>query len=122
MKRIETSTLNGLLLDWATAKALGHEVFIHDRVVMIGNPKDGGYFHPTTDWRIIGSIIDNNKVDLSYNGIACNTWNARLVDKKSGRWVCVDNHENALIAACHCFVKSIFGSYIDIPMNILDSA
>ena len=104
---MKTSELRDIALNWAVAKALGHD--------------DYGDAIPdySTNWEHGGPIIEREKIGLFFD-IACgNQWRAhkRKFDDTLA--------ETPLIAAMRCFVASRLGDEVQLPeeagMEALDN-
>ena len=110
--------LDGALLDYAVAVALGYDqINLIDGVVMLGDPKEAGYYHPSTDWRIAGKILVDNDIQLKLHEsyLSGEKWVALHVPiKPYPPYYYFSNTPQ--IAICRCFVKMKLGSHVDLPV------
>ena len=118
---IKTSELSGAALDWAVARAVGHECGLidRDRTIFGCNAADGRqyvigkishetvreclharYFRPSTDWAQAGPLIECELIEISptwhYQDAACTQdWEKRGFKESHGwHWVAYDLGEN----------------------------
>jgi len=132
--KIKTSGLQGVALDWAVAKCLGHEVvenYVSYIRIYLTDPKQAGYaltFCPSTDWAHGGPIIEREKLGV--------WWATHYVDddgvEYGNHWYCEtgctdDNYDSQhiatgptpLIAAMRCYVASKLGDEVEVPDELL---
>ena len=119
---MKTSELTGPALDWAVAKAEGHEVAVATGTGLIiirrGNVVD--YFDPSTNWGWGGPIIERESISVQrFDGNAKGTraWNAYVNEPplKHDEEIC---GPTALIATMRCFVASKLGDEVDVPKEL----
>lgn len=127
---VEADELEGAALDWAMAKAADYEPSIYradglDGSVSydVGLPtmsvkKPYTRWSPSTDWSQGGPLIEEYKVDLTFE------W--------SGRWygyVCTDDGlpggadafgKTPLIAACRAIAGTKLGGLVKVPAELLE--
>jgi hypothetical protein len=123
---IKTSELIGTQLDWAVARAEGKKVLSGPpiRVASIHKCLAGGYevskpYSPTTDWAIMGPIIERERISLIDTGHGF--WGSRPkanFDKAEPEQF----DRSPLIAAARCYVASKLGDEVDIPDNLVNKA
>lgn len=119
---VKTPDLSGAALDWAVAKAEGVAVSVRAPTppllgaawLSIGDM--GCTFHPSTDWRCGGPLIEKYKLDIgapleNKNG----PWNAAT------EWGHPLRHKGCtpLIAACRAIVASVLGEAVSVPKELL---
>lgn len=125
---MKTFELIGLALDWAVAKALGHQLArdaLLDGSTMRGwwisglaaDPNKWMHlsnFSPSINWAQGGPIIEQNQLAIDYD---C---------AEGGRWwaahMATDTHEcgpTLLIAAMRCYVASKLGDEVDVPAELV---
>ena len=97
---MKTSELIGMQLDWAVAKAEGYP----DEDISV----DWNY---STDWRLGGSLIEREKIELEHDGFE---WWARIRADEDFKG------STPLIVAMRCYVASKLGDEIDLPVGIRD--
>lgn len=119
--KIKTSELTGTALDWAVARAFGHEVaFNSGSLVIIKRHDVVDYFDPSTNWGWGGPIIDSELIAL----------NVLKHQPNLGLWMASSNGgyntpsipqygPTPLIAAMRCLVASRFGDEVDVPEELL---
>ncbi len=114
MKR-KVAELTGPALDWAVAKCEGKsgDCEFHAGNLLYGRATSGFFqYRPSTDWAQGGPIIENEGIELRYEG----------------QWVssfCLENGDVAkyrahtpLIAAMRCYVASKMGEEIELPEEL----
>ena len=121
---LKTNELNGAALDWAVAKCVGMRVYVGHNHTMTG-PEisdaelvdmdvDGNTrYAPSTDWAHGGPIIEREGIDVRYTG---QTWGAaRQLNEyeEPDEWF----GPTPLIAAMRCYVASVAGDEIDVPVE-----
>lgn len=119
---MKTSELTGAALDWAVAKAEGHDFEIVDGAVVTGKTivdEEGlGWdelFTPSTDWSQGGPIIEREEIYLG-GGVA------GIYHSFKGDYTAQLNltyGHTPLIAAMRCFVSSKLGNEVEIPQELL---
>ena len=118
---IKTAELIGPALDWAVARAEGKKVLAGPpiRVASIYKCQAGDYevskpYSPTTDWAIMGPIIDRENINL--------IWSEGYPVKATiyrGGHVWIDSFgETPLIAAARCYVTSKLGIEGELPEEL----
>ena len=107
--KLKTSELTGAALDWAVAKAEGHDV--DDPTWW---PDFGDESCYSTDWAQGGPIIEREGIELAYRvGVH---WIATRVESSA---VCEAWGPTQLVAAMRCYVMSQLGDEIEIPEELL---
>lgn len=107
--RIKTSELTGVALDWAVAKADGHDMD-HFQVV--------DAYQPSTDWAQGGPIIEREGICTKRQlpasaGYEWNSWQHTKFGNGDA------SGPTPLIAAMRCYVASKIGDEIEIPEELL---
>lgn len=129
--KVETSTLIGPALDWASAKANGKRVWVLSnytpRECALGirryritldtevGEKYQETHSPSTDWALGGPIIQRERITLAALDVGVReNWYADMTDDNDD---CVHGRHGPtpLIAAMRCFVASKLGDEVDIP-------
>lgn len=125
---VETSQLSGAALDWAVAKAVGHDALfgqwgtLHYGAI-IRQPVDlfpdqTVPFRPSADWSQGGPLIQEEQVEICWQGI----------DGKAVFWIA--HHEDAhynqsgdtpLIAACRAIVAAELGDDVEVPAELVEA-
>jgi hypothetical protein len=100
---MKTFELSGVQLDWAVAKAEGYP----DEDISV----DWNY---STDWRLGGSLIERECIDLEWTGIP----NANFFCTIQGEYEA--HGTTPLIAAMRCYVASRLGDEVEIPDDLLE--
>lgn len=125
--KVETKTLEGLMLDYFVAKVLK----LNPKIVQL-NPhnKSAGYavdigegpiyFSPSTIWAQGGIIIDENDISLTpiYKGDTIPLWESELHRPYVSPGQSIG--PTKLIAAMRCLVSSFKGPFIDVPTEVLE--
>jgi hypothetical protein len=106
--RIKTSELTGVALDWAVAKADGHDMD-HFQVV--------DAYQPSTDWAQGGPIIEREVISVVEHQGKDYVWFAW--EKYAKNRNCTANGPTILITAMRCYVASKLGYEIDVPEELL---
>jgi hypothetical protein len=122
--QVKTSELKGGALDWAVAKAEGHEIYsliggavwYWIKCSLTGELETADLFRPSADWAQGGSIIERERITLR-------------VDTRFGAWVAfLDSGRlvvgrmtgpTALTSAMRCYVASKLGNTIEIPDELV---
>jgi hypothetical protein len=121
---MKTSELSGVALDWAAAKAAGHDDYIRKSLLLTfkgpvvrtcNYPDTDSYwpYSPSTDWSQGGQIIEDEGICL----MACSGVYQAFYD---GLPISC-NHEapSALVAAMRCFVEKTLGAEVEIPATLI---
>ncbi|WP_264041484.1 DUF2591 domain-containing protein [Pectobacterium carotovorum] len=108
--KVKTSELSGAALDWAVAKATREEMPSVAQWILWDD------YHPTTNWRHCGPLIEQCKLNISY------TPSGRHPEQP---WFCCDKTETfwsigetALVAICRAVVASLLGDEIELPEGL----
>lgn len=123
MIEVKTAELVGPALDWAVAKAEGHEPLVVPTgraeysvgviLAMDDGPK-GFACRYSTDWSLGGPLIDKHKVSIAYhNGPDC-TPMACLSDTHPA----FECGRTTLIAACRAIVAAKLGDTVRVPRSL----
>ena len=102
---MKTSELTGAALDWAVAKAEGHDV--DDPTWW---PDFGGESCYSTDWNEGGPIIERERINIRDDG--------------GDQWAADDNiratayGSTPLVAAMRCYVASQLGDEVNVPEEV----
>jgi hypothetical protein len=118
---IKTSELIGPALDWAVARAEGKKVLSGPpiRVANIHKCLAGEYevskpYSPTTDWAIMGPIIERENINLIWS----EGYPVKATIHRGGP-VWIDSFgETPLIAAARCYVTSKLGREGELPEEL----
>ena len=130
MKRLTTSELSGIALDWAVATAQGYPDLLIDAslpsypiLVLPGEEKlvDDFYngWRPSELWEQGGPIIEKEKISVGFE---------RYGSPSGAQWDAVKVHKEAhvleygptpLIAAMRCFVAAKLGVHVDVPDELV---
>jgi hypothetical protein len=105
---MKTSELTGAALDWAVAKAEGHDV--DDPTWW---PDFGGESCYSTDWSEGGPIIERECIELVLDGWGA--WNAAI---RGGDKDDLAHGPTPLIAAMRCYVASKLGDEVEVPEEL----
>lgn len=129
---MKTAALTGATLDWAVAKAEGHESRIRPFGPLFGATQyrqateKGWAYKPSTDWAHGGPIIEREKIELAW-------WHSSQAWQASqpllGRWSAADGEfigdshfpregPTPLVAAMRCFVASKLGDEVEVPSQL----
>jgi hypothetical protein len=110
--KIKTADLTGHALDWAVAKAEGHETVVSEGgfLVMIRRHNVVDYFDPSGNWGWGGPIIEREGIWLMPSCAAY--WEAQKAET-------VQTGSTPLIAAMRCFVASKLGDVVDVPDELV---
>jgi len=114
--KIKTNELERIMLDYAVAKCLGHEVvenYVSYIRIYLTDPKQAGYaltFCPSTDWAHGGPIIERERITV--------------IAMPNGTWATSSpchsfHHPTPLIAAMRCYVASKLGDEVEVPDELL---
>ncbi|BDP33361.1 DUF2591 family protein [Vibrio parahaemolyticus] len=130
MSRVNVSTLEGAVLDWAVAKCQNLPIK-HDPMgfgsgseagfwVWDDDPKGyitkiGRGYSPSTNWQLGGPIADAQNISLISPSDGSTTCSAYV---KGGE--CTQNGNTLLIAAMRAYVCSVLGENIDLPEKSFD--
>jgi len=126
--KIKTSELEGLALDWAVAKAVGHDVsatVYYSGLNQYGRVEssraiDLGEYSPSTDWSQGGPLIADGVYML------CRQNPLSPIPFETEGWIAA--HEGLpflfdgptpLIAACRAIVAAKLGDEIDVPEELV---
>ena len=119
--KIKTSGLQGVALDWAVAKCLGHEVvenYVSYIRIYLTDPKQAGYaltFCPSTDWAHGGPIIEREGIQLR---CGLGGWVALPYDSAFSEEAYQEG-DTPLVAAMRCYVASKLGDEVEVPDELL---
>jgi len=102
---MKTSDLIDVQLDWAVAKALGHEY--GDKFIHLLDQ-----WMPSTDWEQGGPILEREEIVVFTSGVGEHRCKARY---PAGEFFFGETY---LIAAMRCFVASRLGDEIEIPEEL----
>ena len=112
---MKTHELTGTALDWAAAVCEGFTDYDPDTETMM--PPRKGYgrvnfdeYSFSTDWSLAGEIIEREKIQIKENGHG--HWFAKI---GKGKWL---RGPTPLIAAMRCYVASVLGAEIDVPVEL----
>ena len=125
--KIKTSELEGLALDWAVAKAVGHEdVRVNvdwDIVYLVQkyeNAPDAALiqdWEPSTTWGQCGPLIEHHRVmiePLTRIDHPEGGWHAGFKDR-----IGVLHGPTPLIAACRAIVAAKLGDEVEVPEELV---
>ena len=100
---MKTHELTGTALDWAVQQCEGQRTDI-----------DFAWwwedYSPSTNWAQGGVIIEREKIQIKENGHG--HWFAKI---GKGKWL---RGPTPLIAAMRCYVASVLGAEIDVPVEL----
>lgn len=124
MVKTMVSTLTGVALDWAVAKAAGaleplgnvHPVGKQLFIAIngdLGEPGEWVRYAPSQDWSQGGVIIEGELISPLYPPATETSW--RATKKGTGN---LQYGPTPLIAAMRCYVASKFGSTIEVPEEL----
>jgi len=116
---MKTSELVGAALDWAVAKAEGHEidslmggaVWYWRKCSLTGSREVVELFRPSTNDAQGGPIIEREGISLDY--AQAEDWGAK---SPKYQWAYGPTH---LVAAMRCYVASKLGDTVDIPEELI---
>ena len=117
---MKTSELRGAALDWAVAKALGYTTSDLDLLYDI---KSYDKFHPSTDWSLMGPIIERERIKLIHEASevyshGAKWWATTDGDYEDPMWR--EFGSTPLIAAARCYVASKLGDEVPVPDELLE--
>ena len=139
---MKTSELIGPTLDWAVAKALGHQIArdaLLDEAAMHGSTMRGftirgwwisglaadpnkwmhlSKFSPSTNWSQGGPIIEREGVSIVQEGDAAE-WVGSVYNYETEDWHLYTSGPTPLIAAMRCYVASKMGDEVDVPAELI---
>lgn len=108
---MKTSELTGAALDWAVAKAEGHDVDDPTWWPDFGN--ESCY---STDWSEGGPIIERERIEVRYR-VGVNM--TATIDGQFEQTAAYSERPNPmLIAAMRCYVASKLGDEVEIPKEL----
>lgn len=138
---MKTAELTGRRLDEWVARAEGHHVATYTSdggpdILAVTSKTDGrtriidggtafewlrsGCYHPASDWKDGGPIIERWKIDLEFLD---DHWTASIAEWRDG-WLTEHLHQTGfgsgatpLLAAMRCFVASKFGEEVATPTH-----
>lgn len=117
--QIQTDEMTAEQLNWAVAKAVGHEWvwFTWDGIPMERSDSDvDAVWEPTTNWAQAGPIMERESISITSQ--FCDFW-----DCQSGWYGHMgsfyEHGPTPLIAAMRIFVASKLGDTVDIPEGLL---
>ena len=122
--KLKTSELTGTALDWAVAKAEGHEidslmggaVWYWLKCSLTGAQEVVEVFNPSTDWAQGGPIIGREIHSITDTTMRSDMNFAWLAKIHVGEGLCVSMYgPTPLIAAMRCYVASKLGDEVDVP-------
>jgi len=108
---MKTSELTGDALNWAVAKAMGHENGFPQNLLGVcvkGHGHERVSWSPSTNWSQAGMLIERERIELKpvYAG-----WAAFL-----GRQCAI--HRSPLVAAMRCYVMHKLGPEVGVPEEL----
>ena len=114
---IKTSDITGPVLDWAVAKAEGHDVAVAEGtgLILIRRGFVADYFDPSTNWGWGGPIIERECISITHERPDGSGWTA---ETDAGHDDQSEHGPTPLIAAMRCFVASKLGDEIDVPEEL----
>ena len=127
---VKTSELTGAALDWAVAKADGHEPIVtpfknskgHALYLAEWAQREGIRWQPSTDWWQGGPIIERECI-CTYASGACSVapknpdyWVAEIMDTSG---MVTQYGPTPLSAAMRCRVASEMGDTVQVPKELL---
>lgn len=129
---MKTSELIGPALDWAVAKALGHQLArdaLLDGSTMRGwwisglaaDPNKWMHlsnYPPSTNWSQGGPIVEKESISIVRQGDGPE-WVASVYDYEADDWHLHTEGPTPLIAAMRCYVASKLGDEVDIPAELV---
>jgi len=122
---IKTSELIGPALDWAVARAEGKKVLSGPpiRVASIHKCLAGEYevskpYSPTTDWAIMGPIIEREVITIDYDCFGPRPVWIATHHALDGTRLQHQFGETPLIAAARCYVTSKLGREGELPEEL----
>lgn len=123
--------LSGVALDWAVASCLGWSEYVHDDVdgkVFRRSPhgfrcdwrvEDNAF---SEDWALAGPIIAESRINIQFcrdlgnrNGLYIHA----EMDTHAHHGYWRGDHEKPLVAAMRCFVSSVRGEQLGVPVELL---
>jgi hypothetical protein len=122
--RMKTAELKYRALDWAVAKAKGKTVFISKQGKLMTsnygdfNPRQGApWWCPSTNWAQGGVIIEREGMALNMEDT--HEWRAAMWwDDEDSKGDILMVGPTPLIAAMRCYVASVVGAEIDVPVEL----
>lgn len=105
--------LSGPALDWAVARAVGHDPIIErpgygvTRIIVMLDPLCPLVWRPSRSWELCGSLIDEHRINI----VGCQEnalWCAGIGDPLA-------TGNSALEAACRALVVARLGESVEIP-------
>ncbi|MEI7195033.1 phage protein NinX family protein [Pectobacterium versatile] len=103
--KVKTSELSGAALNWAVANATRKEMPSVAQWILWDD------YHPTTNWRHCGPLIEKYKVGLGMEFIESG-WFAAIDDEEGIRG------DTPQIAICRAVVASVIGDEIELPEGL----
>jgi hypothetical protein len=115
---MKTSELTGAALDWAVAKCEGVPVrWGSKRKVFLIPDIPGVTWKPSTDWSLMGPIIEREHISL--NQRQDGWWGACIQYNYDDEARSIQLSHWPLISAARCFVQSKLGDDVVIPEELL---
>lgn len=105
--KVKTSVLTGAALDWAVTEALVLPDY--------GQRDADDGFHPSTDWAQAGPIIERERISVVDEYVS---FRAGMTDG-AGQCIGVGIGPTHLVAAMRCYVASVLGDEVDIPLDLM---
>lgn len=113
----KVSELEGTLLDAAVAKAAGFPLDGDgDRLDERTNGGAPSPFHPSTDWRDGGPIIERERINVEWGpdrGEPYDIWQAHIYGESVNKWS-EGEGDTPLIAAMRAYCASKFGEEVEL--------
>lgn len=115
---MKTSELTGHAIDWAVAKAEGHDAELNYNEVVsfklvLGN-EHRFVWKPSTHWAQGGAIIERERISIE-NKTGTGVWVATRIE---GSAVSEEYGDTPLIAAMRSYVASKLGDEVEIPEEL----
>lgn len=121
MRKIHVSELEGSLLDYAVAMAIGYPTYIECGNWFTGTGQGDGFeFSPSSDWAQCGPLIDEYDVQI------CGSSHAGYLIYATKKNVCKDNRRGATgfdlkQTICRTVLAAKLGDEIEIPDELVKS-
>lgn len=131
MQKVKISTLSGAALDWAVAKCEGLESDVgrtnEGKDVIVLTVVDGFWrkYEPSKNHLITNELIKRLNIHVSSSDLLGHGYNAYMwklpLDVKIGNeLVCkIEYADTPIIAAMRCYVHSMVGDEVEVPVQLL---
>ena len=108
---MKTDELDGTALDFMVSRCSIYHEYLLENVIPLRYDDDKNDWSPSTNWKQAGVYIHNNNISICYENE--NQWKSYISGENTSYG------STPLVSAMRCFVKSKFGTTVDIPNWVL---